>query len=71
MYQNLKTRHDLPIRLKGNSKRRTSGSSSSPLGAQTDKDLDVALQTLLTWVRLRLRRRLGRPKNAGKCRGLK
>ena len=47
---------DLPIRLKGNSKR-TSGNSLSPLGAQ-NKDIGAASQTILTWVRLRQRRRL-------------
>ena len=67
MYQDLKTRHGLLIRLKGSSKR-TSGNSLSPLEAQ-NKNLCVALQTLLTWVRLRLRRRLGCPKNAEKCWG--
>ena len=67
MYQDLKTRHDLLIRLKGSSKR-TSGNSLSLLGAQ-NKNLGVALQMLLTWVRLRLRRRLGCPKNAEKCWG--
>ena len=67
MYQDLKTRHDLLIRLKGSWKR-PSGNSWSLLGAQ-NKNLGVALQTLLTWVRLRLRRRLGCPKNAEKCWG--
>ena len=68
MYQDLSTRHDLLIRLKGNSKC-TSGNSLSLLGAQ-NKNLGVALQTVLTWVRLPLRHRLGRPKNAEKCWGL-
>ena len=62
MYQDLSTRHDwpvkkgivdLPIRMKGNSKR-ISGNSSSPLAAQ-NKDLGAAaLQKLLTRVKLRL-----------------
>ena len=62
MYQDLSTRHDwpvkkgivdLPIRMKGNSKR-ISGNSSSPLAAQ-NKDLGAAaLQKLLTGVKLRL-----------------
>ena len=47
---------DLPIRLKGNSKR-NSVNSLSPLGAQT-KDFGAASQTLLTGVKLRLQRRL-------------
>ena len=48
---------DLPIKMKGNSKR-TSGNSLSPLGAQ-NKELGTASQTLLTEVKLRgLRRRL-------------
>ena len=68
MYQDLSTRHDLLIRLKGTSKR-TSGNSSSLLGAQ-NKNLGIALQTSLTWVRLPLRHRLGLPKNAEKCWGL-
>ena len=64
--QDLSTRHDwpvknaivdLPIRLKENSKR-ISGKSKSPLGAQ-NKDIGAASQTLLTRVRLRMRRRLG------------
>ena len=42
--------------MKGNSKR-TSGNSLSPLGAQ-NKDIGAASQTILTWVRLRQRRRL-------------
>ena len=61
VYQNLRTRHDwplkkaivdLPIRLKGNSKR-TSGNSLSLLGSQKT-DLDATSQTLLTEVKLRL-----------------
>ena len=66
MYQDLSTRHDwpvkkaivdLPIKMKGNSKR-TSGNSLSPLGAQTTR-ISVASQTLLTEVKIRgLRRRL-------------
>ena len=61
VYQNLRTRHDwplkkaivdLPIRLKGNSKR-TSGNSLSLLGSQKT-DLDPTSQTLLTEVKLRL-----------------
>ena len=68
MYQDLSTRHDLLIRLKGNSKC-TSGNSLSLLGVQ-NKNLGVALQTLLTWVRLPLRHRLGRPKNAENWWGL-
>ena len=47
---------DLPIKMKGNSKH-TSVNSLSRLGAQ-NKDLGAALQTLLTEVSLRLRRRL-------------
>ena len=73
MYQDLSRRHDinaclkkaivdLPIRLKGNSKR-TSGNSLSPLGAQ-NKDFGGALQTLLTGVKLRPRRRLGNPRQS-------
>ena len=55
VYQDLSTRPDwpvkkaivdLPIRLKGNSKR-TSGNSLSPLEAH-NKDLGTASQTLLT-----------------------
>ena len=66
-YKDLSTCHDwpvkkaivdLPIRLKGNSKR-TSGNSLSPLGAQ-NKHFGAASQTLLTGVRLRLRYRLQR-----------
>ena len=53
---------DLPIRLKGNSKR-ISGYSLSPLGAQY-KDFGAALQTLLTGVKLRLLRRLGNPRQS-------
>ena len=65
VYQDLTTRHDwtvkkaivdLPIRLKGNLKR-ISGKLLSPLGAE-NKDIGAASQTLLTGVRLRLRRRL-------------
>ena len=65
MYQDLSTRHDwlvknaivdLPIRLKGNSKR-ISGNSLSPLGTQ-NSDIAAAWQTLVTEVKLRLRRRL-------------
>ena len=65
MYQDLSTRHDwpvqnavvdLPIKMKGNSKR-TSGSSLRALGTQ-NKDIGAASQTLLTVVKLRLRRRL-------------
>ena len=57
MCQDLSTRHgwpvktiivDLPIRLKGNSKR-PSGNSLSPLGAK-NKDLVPASQMLLAWV---------------------
>ena len=66
MYQDLITRHDWPvkkaivdlqIKTKGNS-RRDSGNWLSPLGAQ-NKDISAASQTLLTQVKLRLRRRLG------------
>ena len=46
---------EMPIKMKGNSKR-TSSISLSSLGAQ-NKDLGAALQTLLTEVSLRLRRR--------------
>ena len=65
VYQDLNTPHDwpvkkaivnLPIRMKGNSKR-TSGNSLNPLGAQ-NKDLGTASQTLLIEVKFRLRRRL-------------
>ena len=61
VYQDLRTRHDwplkkaivdLPIRLKGNSKR-TSGNSLSLLGSHKT-DLDATSQTLLTEVKLRL-----------------
>ena len=64
--RNLITRHDWPvkkaivdlqIKTKGNS-RRDSGNWLSPLGAQ-NKDISAASQTLLTQVKLRLRRRLG------------
>ena len=47
---------DLPIRLKGNSKR-ISSNSLSPLGDQ-NKDLGADLQTLLTGNRFRPRRKL-------------
>ena len=47
---------DLPIKMKENSKR-TLGNSLSPWGVQ-DKDMGAASQTLLTEVKLRLRRRL-------------
>ena len=47
---------DLPIWLKGNSKR-ICGNSSSPFGPQ-NKDIGAASQTLLTGVRFHLRRRL-------------
>ena len=53
---------DLPIRLKGNSKR-ISGFWLSVLGAQ-NKDIGAALQTLLTGVKLRLRRRQGNPRQS-------
>ena len=65
VYQDLCMRHDwsiknpivdLPIRLKGNTKR-TSGFLLSPLGSE-NKDIGAASQTLLTEVKLRLRRRL-------------
>ena len=65
MYPYLSTRHDwsvkkaivdLPIRMKGNSKR-LAGNSLSPLGGQ-NKYFGTASQTLLTGVKLRLRRRL-------------
>ena len=65
MYQDLSTYHDwpvrksildLPIRLKGNTKR-ISGNSSSPSGDQ-NKDLGADLQTLLAGIRFRPRRRL-------------
>ena len=47
---------DLPIKVKGNSKC-SSSNSFSPLGRQ-NKDIGAALQTLLTEVKLRLRRML-------------
>ena len=53
MIGQLKSIIDLPIRLKGNSKR-ISGNSLSPLGAQ-NKDLGATSQT---GVKLRLLRRL-------------
>ena len=65
MYQDLSTRNDwpvkkavvdLPIRMKGNSKR-TSGNSLNPLEAQ-NKDLDAS-QTSLIGVKFRLGYRLG------------
>ena len=71
VYNDLSARHDwpvknaivdLPIRMKGNSKR-TYDNSFSPLGAQ-NKNLVTALkvlQTVLTKVKLRLQRRLARP----------
>ena len=46
----------MTISMKGNSKR-TFGNSFTPLGAQ-NKDIGAASQTLLTEVKLRLRRRL-------------
>ena len=58
MYVDLSSRHDwpvtkdivdLPIRIRGNSKR-TSGNSLSPLGAQNE-DIGTAPQTLLTEVK--------------------
>ena len=58
VYQDLSTRHDwlvknaivdLPVRLKGNSKR-ISGNSLSPLGAQ-NSDIGAASQTLVTEIR--------------------
>ena len=63
VYRDLRTRHDwplkkaivdLPIGLKGNSKR-TSGNSLSLLGSQKT-DLGPTSQTLLTEVKLRLPR---------------
>ena len=66
MYQDLSKCHDwlvkdalvyLPIRLKGNLKR-TSGNSSSLLGAQ-NRDISAASQVILTKVRLHLQCRLG------------
>ena len=68
VYQDLSTRHDwpdikaivdLPMRLKRNSKR-TSGNSLNPLRAQ-NKDIGAVSQTLLTEVKLRLRRRIPLP----------
>ena len=65
MYQDLSTCHDwpvknvivdLPIKMKGNSKR-SSCNSLSPLGVQ-NKDLVAASQTLITKVKSRLRRKL-------------
>ena len=56
MIGQLKSIIDLPIRLKGNSKR-ISGNSLSLLGAQ-NKDLGATSQTLLNGVKLRLLRRL-------------
>ena len=52
---------DLPIRLKGNSKR-ISSNSLTPLGAQ-NKDISTASQSLLTSVRLRLLLRLPKTSN--------
>ena len=54
---------NLPIRLRGNLKH-ISGNALSSLGegrggGGENKDISVASQTLLTGVRLRLRRRLG------------
>ena len=66
VYQDVGTRNDrpvkkatvdLPIKMMGNSKR-FSGNSGSPLGAQ-NKDIGSSSQTLLTEVKLPLRRRLG------------
>ena len=63
VYQDLRTRHDwplkkaivdLPIGLKGNSKR-TSGNSLSLLGSQKT-DLGATSQTLLTEIKLRMPR---------------
>ena len=56
---------DLPIMLKANSKRISGNSviSGSPLGAQ-NKDFGDASQTLLNGVKLRLRRRLGNPRQS-------
>ena len=65
VYLDLSTRHDwlvknaivdLPIRLKENSKR-SFGNSLSPLRAQ-NKVISATSQTLLTGVKIRLRRRL-------------
>ena len=67
MHQDLIRRHDLPVeevivnlpvRMKGNSKR-TSGNSLSRLGSQT-KDIGAPSQTLLTEFKLRLGCRLVR-----------
>ena len=55
-WRTLKGLVDLPIRIKGNSKR-ISGNSLNPLEAQ-NKELGVASQTLLTEAELSLRRRL-------------
>ena len=66
MYQDLCTCHDWPVkkaivdllmRLKGNSEF-ISGNSLSPLGAR-NKNFGAASQSLVTGVKLRLRRRLG------------
>ena len=66
MCQDLSTRYDwpakiaivyLPITLRENLKR-ISGNSLGPLGGDNN-DISAASQTLLTGVRLRLRRRLG------------
>ena len=46
----------MPISMKRNSKR-ISGNSFTPLGAQ-NKDIGAAWQTLLTEMKLRLRRKL-------------
>ena len=65
VYQDMSMHHDWPVKkplfswlisLKQNSKR-TSGNSPSSFGA-LNKGLDAALQTLITWVRFCLRRRL-------------
>ena len=65
LYQDLSTRHDwpvkkaffvLPIQMKGKLKH-SFGTSLSLLGSQ-NKDIGVASQTLLTDVKLGLRRRL-------------
>ena len=67
MYQHLSTRHDWPvknaiadlsIKMEGNSKC-ISDNSLSPLWAK-NKDTGAALQKVLTEVKLRLRRRLGK-----------
>ena len=72
MYQDLSTGHDwpvkkaivnLPIRLKGNSKR-NSDNSLSPLEALC-MDFKATSQTLLTRVILRLGRRPGNTNNPG------